>query len=508
MRYLRKQDETAQSLRKFQEQYQRLIEHASDGIFIADAEGKYIEVNPGGCAMLGYTREEILTKRITDLIAPEDLVATPLRLDEMRQEKTILSERQLIRKDGSLLPVEISARRLPDGQFQAIVRDITERKRAEERLSKSEERYRRLFEHMIEGYAYCQMLFENGQAQDWIYLAVNDAFETLTGLKGAVGKRVSEIIPGIRDSDPELFTIYARVSLTGKPEKFETFVEALHMWFSVSVYSPEKGFFVAVFDVITERKLAEQAMQEYSNRLEADVTDRTRELREAQEQLVRQERLAVLGQLAGSVGHELRNPLGVISNAIYFLKLIQPEANAQVKEYLDILENETRASDKIVTDLLDFTRIKAAEREPVSVADLLGQTLAHYPAPPGVKVWLDIPETVPPIYADPRQIIQVFGNLISNAYQSMPNGGQMTLFTRIQNDMMEVSVQDTGTGIPPENMQKLFEPLFTTRSRGIGLGLAVSKKLTEANGGRIEVQSEREKGSTFTVVLPVYKEVK
>src|SRR5208283_1729400 len=122
----------------------------------------------------------------------------------------------------------------------------------------SEEHYRSLFENMLNGYAYCRMLFEEGEPKDFIYLNVNSAFETLTGLKNVIGKKVTEVIPGIRESDPELFEIYARVARTGVSERFETYVEALGMWFSISVYSPRKEHFVAVFDVITERKLAEE----------------------------------------------------------------------------------------------------------------------------------------------------------------------------------------------------------------------------------------------------------
>jgi PAS domain S-box-containing protein len=142
-----------------------------------------------------------------------------------------------------------------------FIRDITERRSAEEKLRASEFRFRSLFENMLNGFAYCKMLYEEGAPVDFIYLDVNAAFETLTGLKDVAGKKVSEVIPGIRQSDPELFERYSRVAITGIPETFETFVEALKMWFSISVYSPEREYFVAVFDVITERKRAEESLR-------------------------------------------------------------------------------------------------------------------------------------------------------------------------------------------------------------------------------------------------------
>ena len=227
-------------------------------------------------------------------------------------------------------------------------------------------------------------------------------------------------------------------------------------------------------------------------------------LRKTQDELVRNEKLAVLGQVAGSVGHELRNPLGVMNNAVYFLQTVLADADDSVKEYLDIIRSEIEGSERIVSDLLDSVRTKQPHAESVGVREMLEQILHKLSIPSIVTVKLDIPATLSPLRADALQIHQVLRNLISNGVEAMPEGG--TLEIRAVEDVpaktITVSIRDSGCGMTPEQLGKLFQPLFTTKARGIGLGLVVVKNLTEINGGHVEVQSEAGKCSTFFVTLP------
>lgn len=174
---------------------------------------------------------------------------------------------RIVRPDGTVRWIRDRAFSIRDEsgtiiRIAGIAEDVTDRKTMEAALIESEEHYRSLFQNMLNGFAYCRMLFDaNGKPEDFVYLSVNNAFEAQTGLKDVVGKRVTSVIPGIKESDPKLFEIYSRVASSGIPEKFETYLQSLDMWFSISVYSPKKDHFVAVFDVVTDRKKSEEALR-------------------------------------------------------------------------------------------------------------------------------------------------------------------------------------------------------------------------------------------------------
>lgn len=223
-------------------------------------------------------------------------------------------------------------------------------------------------------------------------------------------------------------------------------------------------------------------------------------LREAQEELIRKEKLATLGQLAGGVGHELRDPLGVIKNSVYYLNMILPK-DEKIQKHLGILDREVANSNRIVTELLDFARVKAPMREAASLVAIVRAALDRLVLPETVTVRLDLAESMPAILVDTHQVGQIVLNFLQNALQAMPDGGRLTVSAGQGPDHVSVTVEDTGVGILPENLAKIFQPLFTTKAKGIGLGLALARDLAEANGGRITVESTVGRGSRFTVLF-------
>jgi signal transduction histidine kinase len=236
----------------------------------------------------------------------------------------------------------------------------------------------------------------------------------------------------------------------------------------------------------------------------SELQAKTVALGAAQEELVRKERLALLGQLAGSVSHELRNPLGVMKNVVYYLNMTLPN-EGRVRKHLQILDREVATANRIVSGLLDYARVRPSQPAPTDLNSLVTESLQRASVPQSVTVVANLARDLAPVAVDREQIGLVLGNLIGNAVQAMPEGGTLTVETAADGDGTRVSVADTGVGIAPEHVAKIFEPLFTTKPRGIGLGLSVVKSLAEANGGRVSVESAPGQGSRFVLHMGLAK---
>ena len=260
-----------------------------------------------------------------------------------------------------------------------------------------------------------------------------------------------------------------------------------------------------------ELRVANEELQAGEEELRAtneELQAANEELKEAQEQLIRSEKLAVIGQLAGAVGHELRNPLGAIKNATYYIKgkLDRSELGQReprVTEFLDIINDEITASNKIINDLLGFSRTRKPSVVPTRIEKVIDDTLSLIPLPENIELDRKPGTGLPEVKIDPDQIQQVLANVITNAVEAMPEGGRLTITASEVEKFLEMKITDTGSGIAPEIAGKIFDPLFTTKAKGIGLGLAVCKSIIERHEGNIEVNSEVGKGTTFTIRIPL-----
>ena len=520
-------------------QFAAIVESSDDAIIGKTLDGIIYSWNKGAEKTYGFTAREAIGQSISILTPPgqgDELVQILAKVKNGGYVKNVETERRC--KNGQLIWVSLTVSPVMDEHgnivsASTIAHDITEHKRAEAK-------YHNLFENAIEG------IFQSTPAGQFItgnpalarMLGYDSPGEMIAGINNLSSLYVH---PGRREEYRQL------IERDGTVSDFESEVyrkDGSTLWISENglPVRDEHGqviHYEGTLNDISGRKQAEQQLKDYSEHLEEMVEERTHDLREAQEKNVRQEKLAVLGQMAGSVGHELRNPLGVINTAVYYLKMVQPDVDEKIKKHHAMIEQQVRISDKIITDLLDFARVRPAEREQASITGLVRQALERFPVPQPVQVTLELPVDLPGVFVDPRQVEQVLGNLITNACQAMvsqssttgvvsrrstgtmsqsstngveaknaaaagvlPEGGRLTISACMQEGFVLIAVNDTGVGIPPENMSKLFEPLFTTRKEGIGLGLPVCKKLAEANGGRIEVASEVGQGSSFTVYLP------
>jgi PAS domain S-box-containing protein len=500
----------------------------TDVVLVLDGDGRYLRIAPTNPANLYRPPAEMLGKTVYEVLPKEQADYMIAITRAAIQTKQAVSGEYALQIDGKEIWFASSTSRLSENSAIWVAHDISERKRAEEELKKSEDKFRAIFDNASDG------IFI-------VDLKTRKLFMCNTMCAKMLDYTQDEFLNlDLADIHPreDMHFIYEQIEKFSRGEegirsdiKFKRkngSIFAADLSPAILIIA-EKEYLLINYKDITARKQAEEEILRLNATLEQRIEKRTRALREAQEHLVRHEKLAILGQLAGGVGHELRNPLGVISNSVYYLELVQPDANEKIRKHHAIIAQEVHNAARIVSDLLDYAREISTEPQPVSVRELVEHTLSRFPVPTSIQTRIRIPADLPQVYADPLHVEQILGNLVTNACQamsaislntkadsfSMPKGAKLSISAcavvsvsgrKKQKKMVAIAVKDTGTGIIPENLQKLFEPLFSTKVTGIGLGLAVSKKLAEANGGRIEVKSQAGKGSTFTLYLPVKSE--
>ncbi len=499
------------ALQESEKKYRTLVEQSLQGIAIVKGSPlRVVFANSAVAKIVGYSLGELVSfpsETIQTIIHPEDREVLLMRLKDRLEGKSTLSryEARLIRKDGKTVWLELSASLVNyEGEraIQATFMDITSRKQAEIMLKTHAKQLEDKVKERTKG------LKESEEKLRSIFAASPDAI-TVTNLDGVViecnmqtlrmheysskadliGKSAFELIA---ECDKQRALENMRKTLEqGLIANIEyTFVTCNGREFpaelSASVIRDALGsaiFFVALTRDITERKRMEK-------------------------KLLTSERLAAIGELATMVGHDLRNPLQSIQNATYCIEneLKSFPTPLNTRNMLKILKDSIDYADKIIKDLRDFSTPQEPIFQRLDLNEIIRSTASRFETSSNTKISLELGK-IPKSFMDQNQIQRILSNIIQNSMQAMETGGTITISTKQSGCFIEIEIEDTGKGIPQENLRKIFTPFFTTKSRGMGFGLPICKKFVENHNGKITVSSQEGKGTIFRIQLPIEQKV-
>ncbi|MBF0329365.1 MAG: PAS domain S-box protein [Nitrospirae bacterium] len=623
--------ESAGTLAERNKFIESLMNMSPDVIYIYDlVDQKNIYSNQGIQKVLGYSVDEIKgmgDHLIQTLMNPDDfnlyVSAILEKYSKAKDGEMISHEYRMKHKNGDWLWLESNEhiyKRQEDGspkQIFGVIHDITERKRSDEVLHRSETKYRLLFENMTAGFALHEMIYDGqGRPVDYRFLEINPAFEKLTGASASalIGRTIKEVMPS---TEQYWIDIYGKVAQTGEPTAYQNYSKELGRYYDVWAFSPLKHRFAVVFTDITERKMVEEALKEserqfrqtlenanliavqlnneglitFANNFFAELTgwdikeiigknwmdifipDAIREHirdihaeniilkgivkkyendiltkagekrliawtnshmfgakgeiigvtslgiditehRRLEEQLSNIQKLEAVGTLAGGIAHDFNNLLQGIFGYLSMARInINNHANA-----LSMIEQAEKAlhlSVKLTSQLLTFAKGGKPEKRLIKLSSVIENSVKFALSGSNCSCSLDITETLWSADADEGQISQVLQNIVLNAVQAMPIGGTIEVAARNleadnnaipaileQGRYVAISIRDVGIGIPAEYLSRIFDPYFTTKEKGSGLGLATSYSIIKNHGGLIDVSSQAGKGTLFTIYIP------
>jgi PAS domain S-box-containing protein len=485
-----------ETLKESEEKYRFMFESSRDGLAMANLKGICIDANKIFCDMHGYKKDELLNKKTFMDMTPEKWTKFELNIIKnqvMERGYSNSFEKEQIKKNGEVFPVNVTIHLIKDKEGKplylwAIVRDVTEQKKAEEKLKKSEEKYRELTESIDDVFF---VMDKNLRYTYW-----NKASEKLIGIsaKDAVGKSIFEIFPNNRDTQKAV-ACYRKVLESQQLQNFvnEYNLQGRTFFFEISAYPSKGGLSVFVKD-ITERKNAENELKKMNEELrEMDIAKTN---------------------FLNMVSHELKTPLTAITAHLGILDDLKNSLDEQGQTSLDAVERNNQMLRMLIDNILEISRIEAGKFEinysKVDINKAIKEAVNNLrilSEKRGINI-IDHTEKLPLIDADEMRIREILNNLIGNSIK-FTEKGFITLKAKRNEEHIRISVIDTGIGIPKNKIKNLFQKFYQVDSSmgrrygGTGLGLSITKQLIELQGGKIDVKSEAGKGSTFSFTIPI-----
>ena len=509
------QKELLEELRRSEENYREIFNGTSDAIFIHDAEnGKILDVNQAMLNMYGCSFDDAVSGDIGKFSkgdSPYTADDAKLKLQEAVVQGSCSFEWVARKLSGELFWADVNLRSAMIGhqhRVLASVRDISSRKQALELLREAHERLNLLINRMPIG---CILWSPQFTVNMW-----NPTAERIFGFTAAemMGKEpygtivpedirsiVEPVWQKIISGDKSAHSVNENITKQGKTIVCE--------WYNTPVLdaSGEITGAISMVQDISQRKAAEDELEKYRSSLEELVRERSAQLEVAQAELVQKERLAVLGQLTATVSHEIRNPLGTIANSLYLLKeSLQGAEYASLGKPLLLAERNVERCDTIISDLLDFSRQRRIEKTAISIDEWLTELLEEMSFPGHIQLQRDLSaaSTIP---FDPERLRRAFVNVINNALQALDEvdkpDKKLMVSSRLVDENCEIIVQDNGPGMSQDVLGRIFEPMFSTKNFGVGLGVPIIKNILVGHCGGVEYLSEVGKGTTVVMWLPL-----
>jgi two-component system cell cycle sensor histidine kinase/response regulator CckA len=501
LRYAIERKHSEEVLRASEAHYRAILEHIGDAVFVTDGEGRFVDVNPRACELTGYTREELLRLTSADTYTAADRDLARGRLRNIAAGHVRYFERSLLRKDGSVCTVEVNARPLPDGKLLATLRDVTERKRDEEALRESEERFRQLAENIREAFFVVDLV-----RQRTIYVSPTWA-EIWGRPQHEVYERPLVWLESVHPEDRPRMLAGQQQLTQGEPT-IDTF----------RVLRPDGSVRWVRGRAFPIRNAAGQVYRI------AGVSEDITELKLTEQQLLQAQKMEAVGRLAGGVAHDFNNLLTVISS---YSQLVSNDLAADDPRRADLDEvmKAATAAAGLTRQLLAFSRQQVLEPRVLDINDIVdtaGKMLKRLIGE-DIDLVTRLADDIVAIKADPGQIEQILMNLAVNARDAMPDGGKLTIETdnveldeayRHEHPLVQpgsyvmLAMTDTGSGMSEEVREHIFEPFFTTKElgKGTGLGLATVYGIAQQSGGHIWCYSEPGHGTTLKIYFPRVEE--